>query len=103
MFFQFCKRLIGLNIKLAIGTTTVSVWLYSIFVVVIMIISGLNQNDLPSGNIGYLNCQYLLLFMSPTIPGAIIGAKLSNYLPEKKLKIAFTFLLFAIGTSMLYS
>lgn len=99
---QFYEH-IGLKIKLAIGTTTVSVWLYSIFVVVIMIISGLNQNDLPSGNIGYLNYQYLLLFMSPTIPGAIIGAKLSNYLPDRKLKIAFTFLLLAIGISMLYS
>jgi len=68
-----------------------------------MIISGLHQSGLPSGNIGYLNYQYLLLLMSPTIPGAIIGAKLSNYLLERNLKIAFTFLLLAIGISILYS
>lgn len=89
---QFYER-VGLNIKLAIGTTTIAVCLYSVFVVIITIISGLCQSGLPSGNIGYLNYQYLLLFMGPTIPGAMIGAKLSNYLPEKKLKIAFTALL----------
>jgi len=99
---QFYER-IGLNIKKAIGTTTVSVWLYSIFVVLIMIISGLSQCDLPSGNVGYLNYQYLLLFMSPTIPGALVGAKLSNYLPERNLKIVFTFLLIVIGIGMMYS
>lgn len=94
---------IGLNIKLAIGTTTVSVWLYSIFVAIIMIISGLHQNSLPSGNIGYLNYRYLWLFMIPAIPGAMIGAKLSHCISERKLKIAFTWLLVVIGVSMLFS
>ncbi|MBD2784975.1 sulfite exporter TauE/SafE family protein [Xenorhabdus sp. DI] len=94
---------IGLNIKKAIGTTTAVVWLYSIFVLIFMISLGLNQDNLPPGNIGFLNYKYLWLFMIPTIPGALLGAKLANILPERKLKILFTILLYFIGSSMLVS
>ncbi|MBD2794291.1 sulfite exporter TauE/SafE family protein [Xenorhabdus szentirmaii] len=94
---------IGLNIKKSIGTTTVVVWLYSIFVLIFMISLGLNQDNLPPGNIGFLNYKYLWLFMIPTIPGALLGAKLANILPERKLKISFTILLYVIGVSMLIS
>ncbi|MCF6777918.1 sulfite exporter TauE/SafE family protein [Thiotrichales bacterium 19X7-9] len=93
---------VGLNIKLAIGTTTIIVWLYSIFVAIVMIAFGLHQSNLPIGNIGYLNYRYLWLFMLPTIPGAMLGAKLSYYLPERQLKITFTLLLVVIGISMLF-
>ena len=94
---------VGLNIKSAIGTTTIIIWLYSVFVTIIMIISGIGQSNLPSGNIGYLNYTYLWLFMIPTIPGAILGVKLSYHLPERKLKIAFTILMVIIGLSMLFA
>lgn len=94
---------IGLSIKLAIGTTTVAVWLYSVFVIFIMMIFGLHQQDLPVGNISYLNYRCLWLFMIPTIPGAIVGARLSHCLSERKLKIMFVLLLIAIGSSMLFS
>ncbi|MEQ1974269.1 sulfite exporter TauE/SafE family protein [Xenorhabdus sp. SGI240] len=94
---------IGLNIKKAIGTTTVVVWLYSVFVLIFMISLGLNQNNLPPGNIGFLNYKYLWLFIIPTIPGALLGAKLANILPERRLKISFTILLYFIGLSMLFS
>jgi uncharacterized membrane protein YfcA len=93
----------GLSIKSAIGSTTVSVWIYSIFVTVFMVLSGLSQTDLPAGNVGYLNYHYLWLFMIPTIPGAMVGAKLSHYLPENKLKLGFSLLLTTIGVSMLFS
>lgn len=94
---------IGLNIKKAIGTTTVVVWLYSIFVLIFMIFLGLHEDKLPTGNIGFLNYQYLWLFTIPTIPGALLGAKLANMLPERKLRISFTGLLYVIGFSMLVS
>jgi uncharacterized membrane protein YfcA len=94
---------IGLNIKKAIGTTTIVVWLYSIFVLIFMIFLGLHEDQLPAGNIGFLNYQYLWLFTIPTIPGALLGAKLANILPERKLKISFTILLYVIGFSMLVS
>ncbi|WP_289993619.1 sulfite exporter TauE/SafE family protein [Photorhabdus laumondii] len=94
---------IGLDIKKSIGTTTVVVWLYSVFVLIFMISLGLNKNNLPPGNIGFLNYNYLWLFIIPTIPGALLGAKLANALPERKLRIAFTVLLYFIGSSMLFS
>lgn len=94
---------VGLNIKKAIGTTTVVVWFYSIFVLIFMISLGLNEDKLPVGNIGFLNYEYLWLFTIPTIPGALLGAKLANILPEKKLKTSFTILLYIIGISMLIS
>ncbi len=91
----------GLGIKSAIGTTTITVWVYSVFVVITMIVSGIGQSNLPAGNIGFLNYSSLLLFMLPTIPGAMLGAKLSHFLPEKTLKIGFTILLVVIGVTML--
>lgn len=94
---------IGLSIKKAIGTTTVVVWLYSIFVLIFMVFLGLHEDKLPTGNIGFLNYQYLWLLTIPTIPGALLGAKLSQVLPERKLKIAFTILLYVIGLTMLIS
>lgn len=94
---------LGLNIKQAIGTTTVVVWLYSVFVLVFMISLGFHENNLPAGNIGFLNYQYLWLFMIPTIPGTLLGAKISSILPERKLKISFVTLLYVIGISMLFS
>jgi uncharacterized membrane protein YfcA len=92
---------IGLNIKSAIGTTTIAVFIYSIFVAIYMIFSGLGEVNLPAGNIGYLNYKYLWLFIIPTIPGVMFGAKLSHFLPEKVLKIIFTILLMIIGISMI--
>lgn len=99
-FVPFYER-IGLDIKKAIGTTTVIVWCYSAFVVIFMIFLGLKQEHLPSGNIGFLNYKYLLLFMLPTIPGVLLGAKLAHLLEEKILKKAFICLLYLIGISML--
>lgn len=92
---------LGLNIKKAIGTTTIVVLCYSIIVLFFMILLGLKENNLPTGNIGFLNYKYLLLFMIPTFPGALLGTKLAQLLPEKKLKFLFIMLMYVIGISML--
>ncbi len=92
---------LGLDIKKAIGTTTVVVWLYSLVILVVMVVSGLNAENLPEGNIGFLNYRYLLLLTLPTIPGFILGAKLTKILPEKVIKISFIILLFCIAIAML--
>lgn len=91
----------GVNIKSAIGATTVTVWCYSLVAAITMILLGIKKVGLPQGNIGYLNYSYLMLFMLPTIPGIIIGANLSNFFSERTLKILFTFLLFIISVTML--
>lgn len=92
---------LGLNIKQAIGTTTVVVWLYSLVIIAVMVVSGLNADNLPTGNIGFLNYRYLLLLTLPTIPGFVLGAKLTKMLPEKVIKISFIILLFCIAVAML--
>lgn len=91
---------LGLSIKKAIGTTTISVLSYSVIVLIFMTCLGLKETHLPNGNIGFLNYQYLILLMLPTFPGALLGAKLANLLPEKKLKISFLILMYFIGLSM---
>ena len=93
---------VGLGIKNAIGTTTVVVWLYSLFVLGFMMYLGKDATNLAIGSVGFLNYQYLWLFVLPTIPGALLGTKLAHYLPEHQLKWAFTGLLYVIGVSMFF-
>ncbi len=92
---------LGLDIRKAIGTTSIVAWLYSLVILVVMVISGLNADNLPAGNIGFLNYRYLLLLTLPTIPGFMLGAKLTKMLPEKVIKISFIILLFCIAIAML--
>ncbi len=92
---------LGLDIKKAIGTTTVVVWLYSIIVTIVMIISALSLKNLPQGNIGFLNYKYLLVLTLPTIPGIMLGAKLTSVLPEKIIRVGFIILLLCIAVAML--
>lgn len=93
---------LGLSIKKAIGTTTISVLSYSFIVLIFMTCLGLKETNLPNGNIGFLNYQYLPLLMLPTFPGALLGAKLASVLPEKKLKVSFLILMYLIGLSMFF-
>ncbi|MGJ8524726.1 hypothetical protein LMG33818_000434 [Halomonadaceae bacterium LMG 33818] len=92
---------LGLTIKKAIGTTTVIVWLYSIVVLIFMVSSGWHVHHLPAHNMGYLNYYYLILFLLPTIPGTLLGARWARVLPTYYLKLFFTLLLYVIGISML--
>lgn len=92
---------LGLTIKKAIGTTTVIVLLYSIVDLVFMISIGWHVHHLPAHNIGFLNYYYLILFLIPTIPGTLLGAKWARVLPTYYLKLFFTVLLYVIGISML--
>ena len=93
---------LGLNIKHAIGTTTVVVWLYSLFVLLFMMDLGKQMQHLPIGNIGFLNYKYLVLFILPTIPGVLLGTRLAHQWSEHTLKRAFTALLYIIGLSMFF-
>lgn len=91
---------VGLSLKESIGTTTIVVLCYSLIVLGFMIQLGLNATHLPDGNIGFLNYHYLWMLILPTFPGVLVGTKLAKLLPERKLKILFTVLLYCIGMSM---
>ncbi|MEM7026736.1 MAG: sulfite exporter TauE/SafE family protein [Pseudomonadota bacterium] len=70
---------------------------------VALLLSGLDNSDLPSYTIGYLYWPAALLIIFMTIIFAPIGAKLTHYLPVKILKRCFSAILFFVGLQMLFA
>lgn len=91
----------GLELRRAIGTSTVLVFLYSIVTSISVIISGLHLHGLPHSNFGLVNIPITLAALIPTIIGSLIGAKLVNVIPQEKLKLLFVIMMTIVGLLML--
>ncbi len=66
-----------------------------------LIITGLDNPDLPAHSIGYLYWPAALIIITMTVFSAPLGAKLAHFLPVKILKRIFSVVLIFVGLKML--
>lgn len=67
------------------------------------IINGLGTSDLPPHSFGFINLTALAGIVIASVCTAPYGAKLAHSLPVDKLKKIFAFLLYFVGTKMVWS
>ena len=91
----------GINIKRAIATSTVVVFFNSIMSSIILVLIGLNLNNLPDGNYGLINLPIFLSCFIPTILGSYIGTKLAHVLSQDKLKLIFIIMMITVSIIMI--
>ena len=68
---------------------------------VAMLISGLDNTNLPANTIGYLYWPAAILIILMTVIFAPLGAKLTHHLPVQTLKRCFSVVLLIVGLRML--
>ena len=91
----------GIEIKKAIGTSTVVVFTYSTIAGIWMICLGLPTMGISWYNFGYANLAIFSSALIPSIIGGLTGAKLVNVLPSQLLKKIFILMMFIVSISML--
>jgi len=88
------------DIRKAIATSTVIVFIYAVIASISLILIGLSLNDLPEDNIGLINLPIFLVGLLPSIIGSLIGTRLANSLPKEKLKLIFVIMMLAVAIIM---
>lgn len=101
LFVPFFVKL-GLDIRKAIGTSTVIVFIYGFLNAIWLILLGMNQADLPPNNIGYLNLPIFLAGIIPSIVGGLLAVKLVHTVPRHYIKGAFVTLMFVVSIIMAF-
>lgn len=91
----------GTEIKKAIGTSTVLVFIYSSISAIFFVILGVFTIGIHGQQIGYLNLPIFLSALIPCVIGSLIGAKCVKILPPNILKIIFISLMFLVSAIML--
>jgi len=66
------------------------------------VISGMQQENLPAGMLGYIYWPALLLLVVMSVVTAPFGAATAHKLPVATLKRVFAWLLFTLAAYMLY-
>ncbi len=94
---------IGLDMHKAVGTSTGLALAIALAGSVGYIIIGLEQPNLPSMTIGYLNIFAMLGIALPSVVIAPLGVKVSHALSVKMLKKVFAIFLYVIATRMFLS
>jgi uncharacterized membrane protein YfcA len=79
----------GLEIKGAIGSSTIVTFSLTLIMSIMTILLGLHASNLPPHSLGYLNLDILLAGILPSIVGATIGSKLTHVLPMKPLQYIY--------------
>lgn len=92
--------LLGFSMIEAIGTSSIFISLTAIGGFLSYMISGWGVSTFPY-SIGYVSLINLVLIASFSVPLASIGAKYAHKVPQKKLKIIFSVLVFYIALKML--
>ncbi|MGL4209260.1 MAG: sulfite exporter TauE/SafE family protein [Candidatus Adiutrix sp.] len=92
----------NLPIHKCIGTSAVIGFPIAIAGTLGYIVSGLKVDVLPEYTIGFIFLPALMGIAMVSIFTAPLGARLAHSLPVAKLKKCFAFLLFGMGTQMLY-
>lgn len=91
----------GIDMRKAVGSGTFISTLFSFIAAVLLIIMGSFHLGISMHHLGYVNTSLLLIAVIPSMIGAVIGAKISLYLPQKYLKKIYACLIFIIGIIML--
>lgn len=92
----------GLDIRKAIGTATVMVFSYCLFIGAWFIYLGIGELNLPPQTLGFLS---LPIFLSTIIPGMIaslVAVRVVNTIPRPALKAAFVCLMFVVSILMMF-
>ena len=90
----------GLNIKNAIGISTVITMILSTVMCLVTICFGLNIDNLPPYNLGYLNLGIFALSIIPSTIGAILGSKVTYFLPAKLLQYIYIMMIIVVAVLM---
>lgn len=92
--------LLGFSLIEAIGTSSVFISLTAIGGFLSYVVSGWGVNTFPY-SIGYVSIINFILIAMFSVPMASLGAKMAHKVPQKKLKIVFSILVFYMALKML--
>ena len=92
--------LLGFSLIEAIGTSSVFICLTAIGGFLSYMVSGWGVSTFPY-SIGYVSLINFALIAAFSVPLASVGAKFAHKIPQKKLKIIFSILVFYIALEML--
>lgn len=92
--------LLGFSLIEAIGTSSVFICLTAIGGFLSYMVSGLGVSTFPY-SIGYVSIINFILIACFSVPMASLGAKMAHKVPQKKLKIIFSVLVFYMALKML--
>lgn len=92
--------LLGFSMIEAIGTSSIFISLTAIGGFLSYIVSGWGVSTFPY-SIGYVSIINFILIASFSVPLASVGAKYAHKVPQKKLKIIFSVLVFYMALKML--
>ncbi|WP_367270531.1 sulfite exporter TauE/SafE family protein [uncultured Methanobrevibacter sp.] len=92
--------LLGFSLIEAIGTSSVFICLTAIGGFLSYMVSGWGVSTFPY-SIGYVSLINFALIAAFSVPLASVGAKFAHKIPQKKLKIIFSILVFYIALKML--
>lgn len=96
-FFIYC----GLEIKSAIGASTIVTFSLTLMMSTLTILLGLNASNLPPYCLGYLNIAIVSTAIIPSIIGAVIGSKLTHVLPMKPLQYIYIAMIIVVGITIM--
>lgn len=92
--------LLGFSLIEAIGTSSVFICLTAVGGFLSYVISGWGVSTFPY-SIGYVSIINFILIACFSVPMASLGAKMAHKVPQKKLKIIFSILVFYMALKML--
>ncbi len=92
---------LGLNIKKAIGTSSVLVFAYSLLGAIVLIVLGIHTIGITDNHFGYLHIPLFLSGIIPAIFGSMLGAKLVHILPQHIIRYCFVTMMLIVGAVML--
>ncbi len=98
----FFKKL-GMDLRIAVGTTAVLGALLAVGIMIMYIITGFGLSDLPKYSTGFVDWT---LFLPLAIGGTVfspIGVMLAHRIPRQKLKLLYSLLLIIISIKMLFT
>tara|TARA_R100000005_G_C5000191_1_gene207012 strand:+ start:2328 stop:3164 length:837 start_codon:yes stop_codon:yes gene_type:complete len=90
-------------IKKAVGTAAAIGLIIAVPGTIGFLLSGLNADNLPPGNLGYVNILGFLVIFPLAALCAPLGAKIAHQINANMLKKAFAFFLFLTSLRMFYS
>ena len=86
----------------AVGTAAFFGVFISIPGTISYMLTGLNVEGLPPGNLGYVSLIGLAVIAPATYLAAPLGAKIAHSLEQKQLNLAFGLFLLTVSSQMLY-
>lgn len=101
VFFVPLLTKCGLDIRKAIGTSTIITFFISLVMSIFFISFGLHASNLPPFCIGYLNLIIFLAGLIPSLIGVNIGVKVTASFSHKHLQIIYILMMFIIAIAMI--